>query len=60
MMREGHTQQLGQTRERGQKEDAKLASLRRHVLVFIKILLLLTKNFRLMAIQMDMSLQGAG
>lgn len=56
MMREGHTQQLGQTRERGQKEDAKLASLRRHVLVFIKILLLLTKNFRLMA----MSLQGAG
>lgn len=31
-MREGHTQQLGQTRERGQKEDGKLASLRRHVL----------------------------
>lgn len=59
-MREGHTQQLGQTRERGQKEDGKLASLRRHVLVFIKILLLLTKNVRLMAIQMDMSLQGAG
>lgn len=60
MMREGHTQQLGQTRERGQKEDGKLASLRRHVLVFIKILLFLTKNVRLMAIQMDMSLQGAG